>query len=485
MQNIKTGIVVALLLAVCYGAFKALNEPEPELPPELNEWVSNESNLDDLLDVDLGHSGAFTPSNTSLPNIALPSDTPTTGEFLKNAQTPAAPALIDPTASNSVTLGGTEALNTGALNTGALNTGAPAKLSVGADGPSIQIPGDFKTASQQNGQSDSLVPDTFPSSPIAAPASLPTATLNPTTIATPTSISSADSSFPSIPLPSDSSGTVEQSKLVGTAATAGSVNNVTLPLLPDNSSLGQKTDAASTAQPDQPVLEAFSAAREKALKLATEGKLKDALVLLTPQYRSPVISSAERSDLLDILDTLAGQVIFSPRHLLTAPYVAKATDTVESVATQFKITPELLANVNQLAGAKVLTQGQQVKVFEGPFRGEVDLTIGELTLFLKDMYACRFPISVGSDPVKVGAFEVAEKQRDRTYYGAGKVIEASNPSNPYGGFWIDLGQGNCLHGSPEMAASDLTNAGCIGLSPIDASDAYIILTRGSQVVIRR
>lgn len=35
MQTIKTGVVVALLLAVCYGAFVALNAPEPNLPDEL------------------------------------------------------------------------------------------------------------------------------------------------------------------------------------------------------------------------------------------------------------------------------------------------------------------------------------------------------------------------------------------------------------------------------------------------------------------
>ena len=71
MQNIKTGIVVALLLAVCYGAFKALNEPEAELPPELNEWVSKEGSLDAMLDdVSLGNSTLG--DSSSLPTIENP-----------------------------------------------------------------------------------------------------------------------------------------------------------------------------------------------------------------------------------------------------------------------------------------------------------------------------------------------------------------------------------------------------------------------------
>ena len=91
--------------------------------------------------------------------------------------------------------------------------------------------------------------------------------------------------------------------------------------------------------------------------------------MLTPQFRNPVISSSEHSDLLDILDALAREVIFSPRHLLKPAYTATATDTVESVATMHKMTPELLTSINQLGNAKALVKGQQLKVLEGPFRG--------------------------------------------------------------------------------------------------------------------
>ena len=483
MQNIKTGIVVALLLAVCYGAFKALNEPEPELPPELNEWVTNETNVEDLLDVDMGHTGDFGKSDSSIPSISLPSDMPSANDSLTGASLPSSSlgtlAKNDPVKPNSLTLGATSGASSA--------SGSSSARTDAIDGPAVQLPTDL-SGSVPTAESDSLVPDSFPSSPLNTTSnSLPAANTNASATPGASTSSSPDSSFPAIPLPGTGALSAEQTKLVATTPGDAGLSS-TLPLLPDTSAASKPPETPSLPQAEakeQPVLEAFSVAREKALKLANEGKLKDALVLLTPQYRNPVITSSERSDLLDILDALAREVIFSTRPLIDAPYSAKATDTVETVATQHKITPELLANVNQLAGSKVLTQGQQIKVFEGPFRGEVDLTMGELTLFLKDMYACRFPISVGTDPVKTGAFEVADKQRDRTYYGAGKVIEASNPSNPYGGFWIDLGQGNCLHGSPEMAASDLTNAGCISLSPIDASDAYIMLTRGSQVVIRR
>ena len=41
MQTIKTFVVVGLLLAVCYGAFVALNAPEVNIPEELEQWAQS------------------------------------------------------------------------------------------------------------------------------------------------------------------------------------------------------------------------------------------------------------------------------------------------------------------------------------------------------------------------------------------------------------------------------------------------------------
>ena len=481
MQNIKTGIVVALLLAVCYGAFKALNEPEAELPPELNEWVSNEGSLDALLDdVELGDNsslahlepdvpqipGAKTGNESSLPEIALPSNS------FDSSATKSEPKKTQPANPNSLLL----------------DTTPPSNVSKGPDGPAVKVPSGAEVANLAVEQ-DSLVPETLPLLPESDVKQVPDpSVMLPKSNEVSGNVapgSSADSAYPSIPLPGANATSPEQTKAIGVST--GPNTNGSLPLLPDASAASDTVAKDSTPAPaaEQAVLEPFASAREKALALAKDGKLKDALILLTPQFRNPVITSAERSDLLDILDALAREVIFSKRHLLKPAYTASATDTVESVATAHKISPELLTSINQLGNAKALVKGQELKVIEGPFRGEVDLNIGEVTLFLNDMYACRFPITTGTDPVKVGSYEVADKRRDRTYFGAGKVIEASNPSNPYGGYWIDLGHDVCLHGSPEMETSDLKNAGCISLAPQDIADAYIMLTQGSQLTIRR
>ena len=347
---------------------------------------------------------------------------------------------------------------------------APDKRS---DGPAIKVPATTEVTKSAD-SSESLVPDRI-SPPALDNPTIPSPIQNNTTLLqNPTSNISND--FPSIPLPNHTLVSTESQKSAFGA----------LPLLEDLAKPESAASAGQATSPEEFVLEPFAAAREKALKQASVGKLKEALVSLTKYYHSPELSRKDYEDLLDILDALAREVIYSPRHLLKPAYTTSASDTLASVAAQHKVSPELLKSVNQLGDTQTLTQGQQLKVIEGPFRGEVNLTIGEMTLYLNDMYACRFPIAVGTDyDSKVGKFEVAEKRTDRTYYGAGgKVIKSADPSNPYGGYWIGLG-GNCIHGSPEMAATDLKNAGCISLAPIDAADAFSMLTLGSQVEFRK
>jgi LysM repeat protein len=435
---------------VCYGAFKALNAPDPDLPPELAEWVSEEPDFDSLVDdIQVPQSGnsKFETELEGLPTISLPQAEP--------------PSLTKPESNlHANTLGGPISI--------------PVSTLQGTDGPAIEVPAPLDVA-KPDAASDSLVPDNFSSAPLEKPAVIAPSPITSTQL--PNSANSVASDFPSIPLPK---GNLLVTQKLDVGARPLLEDNLT----PESNSTGQTT--SPTNSPAQVVLEPFATAREQALKEANEGKLKDALVSLTRYYHSPELPRKEYEDLLDILDALAREVIYSPRHLLKPAFTTGASDTLVSIAAQHNVTPELLKSINQLGDTQVLTQGQQLKVIEGPFRGEVDLTVGEMTLYLNDMYACRFPIAVGTDyDSKVGKFEVAEKRTDRSYYGANRqVIKADDPSNPYGGYWIGLG-GNCIHGSPEMAATDLKNAGCISLAPIDAADTFIMLTLGSQVEFRK
>lgn len=231
----------------------------------------------------------------------------------------------------------------------------------------------------------------------------------------------------------------------------------------------------------------FALAWSKTQDEINRDKFRSALVTLSPFFNSPNITEQETEQLLGLLDPLAAKVIYSREHLVEAPYRVRQGDTLYDVATHYGVPWQLLRNINGIRDPDVLVSGTDLKVIPGPFRADVDLTTSELTLFVGDLYAGRFPISLGNDPTPtIGEFQIRDKRTDRAYYAAdGTTLPAGHPENPYSNVWLDLGSEICIHGSAGSAVRGTLARGCIGLSPIDATDVYGILSKGSTVVIHR
>lgn len=491
MQTIKTGVVVALLLAVCYGAYVALNAPEPDLPASIEQWASGADDFETLAGFDLESEMMSMESavpvspdqlfvgteNASASNSlgaggndvgvpALPSMESSQAakpeESLFDRKTNPAPLSPEPSNSGLAqalpSIPGTNSADALPAMPGLNNQGAAADSNAASSQPADSNLASFPAldagpANLANGAAAApreAANTEFPGMP-----ALPTAPLDVQTIANRTNTPGNTSLIP--PLLSS-----------GESGNPGSSNG----------------DVSAAGNTNLPTMD-FATARKQALEQANTGNLKDALALLSQYYKSPEIGSAEQADLTDILDALSREVIYSRRHLLEPAFVVGQGDTVASVAGQFGINPEFLNAVNELGDAKTLVPGSQLKVVRGPFRASVDLASHELTVYLGDNYAGRFPISTGRDPSpKPGVFEVVDRQLARTYYGAGAVVlPGKDPRNPYGGYWLNLGDALCIHGTPEMASSDLDDAGCISLAPLDARDVYSILVVGSRVEI--
>lgn len=466
MQTLKTAVVVVLLLFVIYGGFVALNGTNTTLNPELENLVDLDTTTPDIS----GVTGPFTATNSS-------SSTSTA-------------ATTDPWA----------AFNT-APSTGFASTPAPASANPNANSPLPPLDSSAGTA-------------TFPTTPILGTSSSPspgllTATPAPSAVVTP--VPSAIEALPSSPNPLPSLPLLISTKEANETSTPDfgiALPSSTLPAVasasPSLPSLtGSSTDAALKSQlatskdlstnsnptTEAPSLSASSAsqayenAKEIAMEKANRGQLKEALATLSVFHNAKELTNEQRQDLLDLLDALAGEVVYSREHFLEIAYVAARGETMEQVAKRYQVPAELLARINAVEPHSPLSEGTKIKVVPGPFRAEVDLQRNELTVFVRDLYAGRYPISTGSDPQpKPGDYQVIDKQRDRNYYGTGAPIAGTDPKNPYGGYWIDLGQDLCIHGTAENGSG---NQGCISLAPMDASDVFGMLARGSQITIRR
>jgi len=243
----------------------------------------------------------------------------------------------------------------------------------------------------------------------------------------------------------------------------------------------------------------FSAFMQAVQKKLDEGKLAEAHLALSTLYGNPDLPAEQAKQVTDLLDQLAGTVIYSRQSLLEKPYVVQPGDTIEKVAQQCNVPWELLARINgllppgpakaddPLKGAP-LPAGNELKVLRGPFDAVVILSKHELALMLQGRYAGRFSIGVGRDqPSLEGTYAVRGKSLNPPYYGSDGVnVNPGDPKNPLGGAWIGLTDRIGIHGtnSPQGIGRD-DNRGSICVGDRDLHDLYGILTVGSRVTVRK
>ena len=247
--------------------------------------------------------------------------------------------------------------------------------------------------------------------------------------------------------------------------------------------IGEQPASLANEEADGAFRQAWAIAKQQ----VEQGDLRSGLSTLSGYHGNDKINRDYYRQLLEILDYLAGEVIYSQKHTLEPPYQVQATDTLEMIAHQFRVPMRLLQNINGIQEPGSLVPGSELKVVKGPFRAHVDLSDMEVTLFAGHLYAGRFACKVGADPYpEPGQYTVLAKQQGRSYYVAdGSIIPGNDPGNPYGHVWLDLGNQVCLHGSAENVEISGSQLGCIRMNRADSANVYGILSAGSQVLIRR
>jgi len=204
----------------------------------------------------------------------------------------------------------------------------------------------------------------------------------------------------------------------------------------------------------------------KANDFIGRGELAEALELLS-EYHDKQLSETDRRNLTDLLDRLAGTVIYSRQHILEPAHIVRAGQTLQTIATRYQVPWRLLAKINGVADPNRLPLGSQLKVVRGPFSAIVQLEKRQLVLMLGGRYAGRFPIEIkGSQPTPK-SYVVRQK------------TDASSP-------WLELDSQFRICGvNSSLAATAPDSQGCAVLSRQDCEDVFDILQISSQVTIRR
>jgi hypothetical protein len=224
---------------------------------------------------------------------------------------------------------------------------------------------------------------------------------------------------------------------------------------------------------------------QDAEKRLNKGELAEVHLALSRLYGNPDLTAGEAQQLTELLDQLAGTVIYSRRHLLEAPCTVKPSDSLQSIAQSYNVPWQLLAKINGIRDPERLAPGTQLKVLRGPFEGVVSLDRFELTLVLGGRYAGRFPIGIGSDnPQLEGSYTVRKKLTQPAYQGPVRAYAGGDPENPLGNFFIELADRVAIHGTNDI--KNLRHAGAPGticLGPRDIQDLFDILSAGPEAAV--
>lgn len=194
-----------------------------------------------------------------------------------------------------------------------------------------------------------------------------------------------------------------------------------------------------------------------------------------------------RSSVQERIDHTAKAIYFSPQPHLQDPYVVQSGDQLRKIASKHHVSWQYLSRLNRI-DPKRLREGQKLKIIDGPFGAVVTLSDFELTLHHGGQYVRSYGCCIGkNNATPTGKFKVLNKVTHPQYTDPdGKVFSGSDPKNPLGTHWIDLGDSYGIHGTIEPdSIGKAESRGCIRLLNADVSEVYDLLETGSEVVIRQ
>ncbi len=458
MNTFKTAAVVVALLGVLYGVYLVLNRPEP---------VGGEDEFPSIVGAD-----------STDPSLA--------------------PGMIDPSALQpydpTTVTAGNEAAMSPAIASGSPAGGPPSNAFAGPG--DFAAPGDF---SPQNPYTQSGPP---PMAPPVDPGAGP-----------PMGISSGDATGDEMAIPPgiepppagaftpapeasayqvappeaaagpDVSAGPEAGMVDGQASTAGfTLSDDTPPLESKASVYSMPTDAANNQPPASVGSPAdFRVSMDTAREMVNNGDFEKALETLTAHYYDTGLLPPQREELMLWLNLLSAKVIFSAEHHTAGSrHQVQPGDSWSTIAEAHQVPAMLLRNLN--GGSLVPQPGTEVKVLDGPFHAEVNLTRKTVAVFLKRKFATEF--KVANSPaagIAEGGYQVQSHQQWPVYEppGGSPVLKHS-PMNPYGEWRLDLGKGVSLHSHVPTAPAASSS---IALPTQEAKDLAAILSNGSKVEV--
>lgn len=187
------------------------------------------------------------------------------------------------------------------------------------------------------------------------------------------------------------------------------------------------------------------------------------------------------------IDETAAEIYINPKRHFAEPYIVDFGETLDQIAEKHNVPWTYLGRLNSVT-PETLQAGRTLKVLKGPFGAVVDVSKFELTIHAHGWYVRRYRIGTGhAGSTPIGNFTVKNKIKNPQWYNPdGGIVDADDPSNPLGEYWLGLGDHIGIHGTIDPASiGQAQSRGCIHMTDADISEVFNLLSTGSPVKIRR
>lgn len=230
----------------------------------------------------------------------------------------------------------------------------------------------------------------------------------------------------------------------------------------------------------------------RAQRLAAEGDLKEASALL-----GKVIAEASDRDLKKNALRVQGRWNME-LFLSEVPtenkkrYVIQPGDSLDRIARRNGTTVDLIRRMNGIEG-NLIYPGASLLLPAEPFSIQVDKSAKTLDLMIGDQRLKQYSVGLGRyGKTPLGSFETVVHQTNPDWSPpTGGIIPFGDPRNVLGTRWISIQdetrpdiKGFGIHGTSERESiGEEASNGCIRMLNEDVEEVFLLIPRGTQVVI--
>lgn len=231
---------------------------------------------------------------------------------------------------------------------------------------------------------------------------------------------------------------------------------------------------------------------DRARSLVQAGKLAEASPLLE-QVIASTTDPGLKNSALRMQGRANVELFFSAASSpLKKSYVIQPGDSLDRIARRNKTTVDLIRRMNNLEG-NLIYPGARLRLPAAPFVVQVDKSNRTLDLMMNGTRLKRYVVGVGvGGKTPVGTFKTVVHQTnpDWTPPGGG-IVPYGDPKNVLGTRWMsfqdearpDL-RGFGIHGTADRTSiGGETSNGCIRMLNEDVEEVFLLIPRGTKVVI--